>query len=109
MKNKVKVGDLYLVIGPAHVEKTEVSSIQDNTFKLKNNIILDKKSINPLNSKMMVSVFDETLYELLLAKQSLSKLADELKQLILEKQIPDDKVIKVRNKINKILNYIKNE
>lgn len=109
MKNKIKIGDLYLITGKAHVEKTEVLSINDNIIKLKNNIILDKKSGNPLNSKMTVEEFDEERYEFFLSKIAISKLVSELRQIIIDNQVPDDKIIKTKIRLTKLLKLIKDE
>lgn len=108
MKNKVKIGDLFLVIGQSHVEKTEVILVQDTTIKLKNNIILDKKSLKPLNSKMEVSLFQEEVYNILITKQHLVSKVNEIKQIILNGEIPDDKVLMVNSKLDKILKISKN-
>lgn len=96
-----KVGDMVLVLGPAHFEKSEIIDRKKGVFTLKNGILMDR-DFYPKNSKMKIKPFNQEEYDFLVAKQQIPRFLDLIKARI--QSLDQEKAIKLHKKLSKMVN-----
>lgn len=98
---KLQLGQLFIVTGPHHYEKAEVIGIDKKVYTLDNGIKINRH-LEPLNSRLTIEPFDQDKWDLLVAKGNLPKLISKLSSI----KVPDEKVIMVYNKLNKLISKL---
>jgi len=99
---KLQIGEKFLVTGPYLYEVATVVKVEKKRYTLDNNVVIDR-DLNPLNtSNVKVKPFDKDEWELITCRGNLPKLIAKLGTA----KIPDNKVVKLHNKLNKLLAFI---
>lgn len=100
---KLKVGDYVLATAFAYFEKCLITSIDGNTAVLENGIKFNTKTWEPKNSKCKLEVFDQGIYDMLVARLELPKMVLALQTLVASNKLADTEVIMIHRKISKIV------
>lgn len=100
-KNKLRIGDYLLVLGPHFFEKAEVASVDNGVFTLNNKIKITQDLVVLNNSKMEVKPFDEDEYNYLLAKNKIPRVLEKIESQY--KNLPKEDMVNLFSKLNRVL------
>lgn len=99
-KNKLRIGDYLLVLGPHFFEKAEVVSVDNGVFTLNNKIKVTQDLVVLNNSKMEVKPFDEDEYNYLLAKNKIPRILEKIESKY--KNLPKEDMVNLFSKLNRV-------
>lgn len=99
---KLKVGDIFMVTGPAHFEKAVVEKAEKGVYTLNNGLKIDNSLQVIGQSRFNVKEFNQGEYDYQLALNQIPRLLEVIKSNY--KSLPSDNLIKAKEKLERIIN-----